>query len=376
MCQKVPERNPLLCVMPPFVLEAIIKNGTPAQRAAALATLSVTSTLRSMRSTQALAQANTVRRAPMTALVPGQAPPINRSIYDGKLSNDLPGTLVLSEGQEYHGTDEAVKEAFKYLGSTFQFYFEAYGRNSIDDAGLPLIATVNYREDPSEPYSNAAWTGEQMIFGDGDGSFFLKRMTRSADVMGHELTHGVVQYGRNLIYLGQSGALNESVADVFGSLVKQFLAGQTAEQADKDPTGWLIGDELIDDTKVKSKSGHTALRSLKAPGTAFDDPVWGKDPQPDRMSKYVNTLKDRGGVHTNSGIPNKAFYLAATAIKGKAWEKAGLVWYQTIHDLALPGNATFVQFARVTLSNAAQQFGRDSDVYRHIADAWKAVEVL
>ncbi|CAM5676724.1 hypothetical protein SFUMM280S_07534 [Streptomyces fumanus] len=156
-----------------------------------------------------------------------------------------------------------------------------------------------------------------MVFGDGDGEIFLD-FTIPVDVIGHELVHGVTQYTANLTYFGQPGALNESVSDVFGSLIKQYTLGQSADQAD-----WLIGAGLL-----APRVTGVALRSLKAPGTAYDDDVLGKDPQPATMDDYVRTGRDNGGVHINSGIPNHAFYLAATALGGNAWERAGQIWYR------------------------------------------------
>ena len=218
--------------------------------------------------------------------------------------------MVRREGDAPTG-DVAVDEAYDGLGATFALFWEAYQRNSIDDAGMPLDATVHYDQD----YDNAFWDGTQMVFGDGDGELF-NRFTISLDVIGHELTHGVTEKESGLAYFNQSGALNESISDVFGSLVKQRLLGQTADQAD-----WLIGAELL-----TAKVNGVALRSMKAPGTAYDDPVLGKDPQPGHMNDFVRTNQDNGGVHINSGIPNRAFYLAATAIGGKAWDQAGQIW--------------------------------------------------
>src|SRR5690606_37493232 len=157
-----------------------------------------------------------------------------------------------------------------------------------------------------------------MVFGDGDGEIF-RRFTSSLSVVGHELTHGVTQYTSNLVYRGQSGTLNESVSDVFGALVEQFSAGQRTETA-----SWLIGEGLFTD-QVEGR----ALRSLKAPGTAYDDDILGADPQPDHMDGYITTDDDNGGVHLNSGIPNRAFYLVADSVGGHAWERAGRIWYDT-----------------------------------------------
>jgi Zn-dependent metalloprotease len=254
--------------------------------------------------------------------------------------------------------DSEANEAYDGLGATFDFYADAYDRNSIDDEGLHLDATVHY----GRAYDNAFWNGQQMVFGDGDGDLF-NRFTISLDVIAHELTHGVTGDEARLVYLGQAGALNESISDVFGSLVKQYARKQTAEQAD-----WLIGQGLF-----TANVHGVALRSMKAPGTAFDDPVLGRDPQPSTMAGYVHTSADNGGVHTNSGIPNHAFYLAAVALGGYAWERAGRIWYETLRDKRLKPTATFRQFARCTVINAAHFFGGAER--QAVAAAWAEVGI-
>src|SRR2546427_3922895 len=136
-----------------------------------------------------------------------------------------------------------------------------------------------------------------------------------------------------LSYHGQSGALNESMSDVFGSLVKQMAAGQTADKAD-----WLIGAGLL----MPSVSG-VALRSMKDPGTAYNDPQLGQDPQPANMANYLDTTDDNGGVHINSGIPNHAFFLTATKIGGYCLGKASRPWYCRLPTL--PPGATALHSA-------------------------------
>jgi Zn-dependent metalloprotease len=180
-------------------------------------------------------------------------------------------------------------------------------------------------------------------------------------VIGHELTHGVTEDTLGLRYIGQSGALNESISDVFGSLVKQFVLGQTAGQAD-----WLIGAGILG----PALSG-VALRSMKAPGTAFDGDI-----QPAKMGDYVRTASDNGGVHINSGIPNHAFYLAATAIGGCAWDGAGRIWYETMCRRTVGPNTQFRSFASATVESAERLFGPDSTQSRAVAQAWMAVGVL
>jgi Zn-dependent metalloprotease len=200
-----------------------------------------------------------------------------------------------------------------------------------------------------------------MVYGDGDGQIF-NRFTMSLDVIGHELTHGVTQYEAAPKYQGQPGALNESLSDVFGNLVKQYKLNQTVDKAD-----WLIGAGLFS-RKIKG----VALRSMKSPGTAYDDPTIGKDTQPARMKDYVNTSSDNGGVHINSGIPNRAFYLTAVEIGGKAWESAGNIWYITLRD-RLRERSDFQEMANLTYGVAGSIFGKDSKEQKAVFKGWEAV---
>ncbi len=334
------------------MLHRIALQGSAKQREAALATLATDQTLRVSRATHELLDAGSHR-----GLLAVPATAKQRTIYDAQERETLPGKTVRVEGSG-RSRDVAVNEAYDGLGATFDFYAGAYDRNSIDDEGLHLDASVHY----GRRYDNAFWNGQQMVFGDGDGDLF-NRFTIALDVIGHELTHGVTGDEAKLVYLGQAGALNESISDVFGSLVKQYARKETADRAD-----WLIGAGLF-----TSKVHGVALRSMKAPGTAYDDPVLGRDPQPATMSGYVHTSSDNGGVHTNSGIPNHAFYLAAIALGGHAWEKAGRIWYETLRDKRLKPTATFLQFARYTVANAEHGFGAAER--KAVAAAWDAVGI-
>src|SRR5690606_8588291 len=154
-------------------------------------------------------------------------------------------------------------------------------------------------------------------------------------------------------------ALNESVADVFGALVEQYAANQSADEAT-----WLIGAGLFTD-RVEGQ----ALRSLAEPGTAYDDDVLGRDPQPAHMDDYIHTDQDNGGVHLNSGIPTTAFHLVATALGGQAWQVAGRIWYEAL-SAGLSATATFADFARVTVEVA-----RRHDAADVVCSAWQAVGV-
>ena len=345
----------LYCILPPHILHQIAVNGDKEERAAAVQTLAADQTLRSMRSEFNAAGGPT----PSPSMMLSAEGEKRRTIYDTRNTQNLPGVIVRAEGAP-PTKDVAVNEAYDGLGATFDFYWEQYQRNSIDDAGLPLNATVHFGRN----YDNAFWNGDRMVFGDGDGKLF-NRFTISVDVIGHELTHGVTQDEAQLTYSNQSGALNESISDVFGSLIKQFSLKQTADQAD-----WLIGAGLL----AKGVSG-VALRSMKAPGTAYDDPVLGKDPQPAHMRNFVHTIEDNGGVHINSGIPNRAFYLVAAALGGHAWEKAGKIWYQTLTDKRLKHSANFAAFAQLTADNAAKLYGMSGVEHKAVHDAWATVGV-
>ena len=281
-----------------------------------------------------------------------------RTVYDAHNSQQLPGALMRGEG-DLPTADPAVNEAYDGAGAVYDFYKSVFQRNSIDNRGMRLDATVHY----DQGFDNALWNGSQMIYGDGDGEIF-GRFTTAIDVIAHELTHGVTQFEAGLEYQGQSGALSESISDVFGSLVKQKLAGQSAAQAD-----WLIGVGLFKPT-VKAQ----AIRSLKAPGTAYDDPDVGKDPQPAAMKDLVQTGDDNGGVHLNSGIPNHAFYLAATALGGNAWDKAGLIWYTALPRIADP-KADFQYFADLTTKVAGELYGAGGDEQKALTDSWTQVGI-
>ena len=215
-------------------------------------------------------------------------------------------------------------------------------------------------------YDNAFWDGQGMVFGDGDGLTFTD-FTKSLDVIGHELTHGVTEQAAGLEYHIEPGALNESMSDVMGSLVKQWSLKQTVDQAD-----WLIGAEIF-----TPDIQADALRSMKAPGTAYDNADFGKDPQPDHMSRFVHLPDtedgDFGGVHINSGIPNKAFYLVATGIGGNAWQAPGHIWYESLK--ASSPTTRFQEFADTTYAKAGQLYGTARTEQRAVQNAWGEVGI-
>ncbi|HSP35960.1 MAG TPA: M4 family metallopeptidase [Thermoanaerobaculia bacterium] len=342
-------RGSAVCsIIPPHILRNIAESGDEDARRNALAALETTAHARGQRAVL----------AEMSRGIGVPAGEKRRTIYDARNTRDLPGKLVRGEGQDAV-RDVAVNEAFDGAGKTYDFYKRVYGRNSVDDRGLRLDGTVHY----GVRYENALWNGRQMIYGDGDGRYF-NRFTECLDVIAHELTHGVTQYTAALEYDAQSGALNEHFSDVFGILTKQYAHRQTAAKSN-----WLIGEGIF------TKKVHgAAIRSMKAPGTAYDDPVIGKDPQPSRMKDYVATELDNGGVHVNSGIPNRAFYEISILLGGKAWEIAGKIWYRALAR-ELRARASFQDCADATWRAAGDLFGAGSGPQHAVLAAWKTVGI-
>lgn len=342
-------------IVPSELLKEIAKNSSGREQDIALHSLSLSSFIRGKRNVL-----STI--APVAAVSVGQ---MRRSVYDMKNdgnADDLPGQLVRSE-DDPESTDIGVNQAFDGAGATYKFYKDNFDRNGIDDNGMRMDSSVHFDKD----YDNAFWDGKQMVYGDGDGNVFQKGcFTSCIDVIGHEMTHGVMDYESNLLYQGQSGALNESFSDVMGIQVKQYALGQTVEQAD-----WLIGAGMFT-PNIKG----VALRSMKAPGTAYDSSLLGgQDPQPATMDDYVRTSKDNGGVHLNSGIPNHAFYLVATKLGGYAWEKAGKIWYNSFLHGRVRTNASFKDAANITSQVARELFGAGSPEQKAVIEGWAGVGI-
>ena len=339
------------CIIPPHMLEAIKLRGDASMRAMAENLEAFSASVRLKRQ-EAVPQGGYLI-APAAA---GDQP--DRETYDAQEGTTLPGKPVRREGDPPVG-DPTADEAHDGAGDTYRLYRDVYGRHSLDGSGLKLKSTVHF----SKKFNNAFWNGQQMVYGDGDGTIFVP-LTRSLSVIGHELSHGVVQFSGGLVYQDQSGALNESFADVFGVLTEQYKKGESAAQA-----SWLVGDGILG----PAIQGD-ALRSLKAPGTAYADPILGTDPQPFHMDEFVVTSGDNGGVHINSGVPNHAFYLLSQYLGGNAWEKAGHIWYDAMQAINNP-HATFENWADQTVAIARTRFGVGSLEAVFTRRAWKLVGI-
>lgn len=346
--------NPSQCIVPPYIADKI-SSKTTTRGAPAGTDKAVANKIREERQ-----QAGAVPAATRGAAVPEK---MSIKIYAA--GTVLPGNQIWQDGDPVTAnTDAAVKDVIQGGESTWNFFKNIFSRNSLDNKGMTQVHSVHFSEGPGRPFGNALWNGKQMIYGDGDGVHYAS-FTSDIDIIAHELTHGIIKFEANLDYNGQSGALNESFADVFGILVKQWATKTAARKSN-----WLIGENILIGRQY-------ALRSLKAPGSAYiNHPDLQNDPQPAVMSNYIEMEDDFGGVHYNSGIPNHAFYVTAFELGGNAWEKAGRIWYGALTDKnLLKKKASFSDARKATLQKAAALFGEKSKEVKAVEKGWKETEV-
>ncbi len=232
-----------------------------------------------------------------------------RYVYDSENKYEQRVTLLRKENED-PVDDITTNTVYDKTGFVRDYFKNTFSVNSIDDNGMDIISNIRYGKN----YNNAYWDGDEMTFGEGDKVQF-KDFTGAIDIIAHEMTHGITQFTENLDYYGQSGALNEHFSDVFGTVIKQKFLRHDLDSAD-----WLIGDAI-----VTEKFPGKAIRSMKAPGTANDF-----DRQPDHMDNYYTGNDDNQGVHINSGIPNRAFYLTAMEL---GLDTSALLWFKTLKKL-------------------------------------------
>lgn len=354
---------PCCFILPSHVLVEVTECGTPEQREAATRALTTSAAIRGRRQILTdMALSPGLGAAGVRQLAPQSAG--HKTVYDAHHGGSaaLPGTRVRGE-DDPPARDVSVNEAFEGANLTHDFFRDVFNRKSIDDEGMELVSSVHF----GNAYDNAFWNGLQMVYGDGSGTLFqVGSLTKDVAVIAHEISHGIVQFTSGLIYSKQSGALNESFADVFGSMVKQYGLDQDVTRAD-----WLVGAGILGPVL-----GGVALRSMKDPGTAYP-----RDRQVGHMDDYQDLpddgdpRNDNGGVHINSGIPNRAFHLVATKLGGRSWERAGRIWYETL-TRPLNRDADFAAAADATIAAAASLFGRGGEEEQAVRAAWQEVGVL
>jgi Zn-dependent metalloprotease len=341
-------------IVPPVILRSYSRDANldPNLRSKLQETFAETKRLKVVRDAARVALLATRTSTPSTAAARAVAAgaAVQQMLFDCQHRQSLPGRTVSDPAQS---SDEAVKQVFDVTGKVADFYQEILKRNSIDNQGMDLVSSVHYRVN----FDNAFFNGQQMVYGDGDGDLFID-FWRSPDVVGHELTHGVTQYESGLRYEGESGALNESISDVFGAVFNQWIRGWAIDRDE----GWLIGAGIMG-PRAKN-GGKTCLRDMVTPGDAHC-----LSPQPDSYDNFDPTAD----VHENSGIPNKAFAVFARSVGGNAWDTAIKVWYAACIDRRLSSGATFADFGGLTMEAAETLGGRD--LRSKAQAAWEAVHV-
>lgn len=275
--------------------------------------------------------------------------PLAVAVFDCGHGTQLPGTPIT---EPEASPDATARRAFVETTAVADFYKELFGRDSIDDAGMALLSSIHY----SVRFNNAFWNGSQMTYGDGDGNIFID-FTKADDVIGHELTHGVTQHSLGLAYVNQAGGLNESMSDVFGSMFRQWRAYQDVNSAD-----WLIGKDIMGPGALAR--GFTCLRDMANPAAEHC-----LAPQPTQFAEYHDGMDP----HESSGIPNFAFYLAAMALGGHSWERAGRIWYWALTGFAPRPYMKMRRFANRTRWLAGRLFPDEPGVQAAVDDAWTAV---
>lgn len=278
------------------------------------------------------------------------------STYTANNRSTTNGSLMYKNSRDI--SDAAAVSAHSYAEVVYDFYKNMFNRNSIDDNGMSINSVVHY----GSRYNNAFWNGYKMVYGDGDGSYF-RALSGDLDVVAHEMTHGVTTHTCDLNYENQPGALNESMSDVLGVLIQTYdkynvKNGGTWQFNSSD---WVVGDDIY----TPSVSGD-ALRSLANP-TLYD--------QPAHMNNYENLPNtengDYGGVHINSGIPNKAAYYVASSI---GCEKTAKIYYRALTQY-FNNTTSFAQARRGLVQAAKDLYGNDSTEAQAVGTAFSNVGI-
>ncbi|KAG0350266.1 Translation initiation factor 3 subunit b [Podila minutissima] len=363
LCNQSAIPGPCCSIIPSYVLKYIAENPdvSPESREIASKTLNVIPAIHQARAT-----------AVATTTPHNRERRLHRTMYDAKQGDDFNDRELLFSDPNGPGVnpDQSAVNVYRHFEQIFDFYHDVFGRNSFDDNFAEFDGNVHYDGNgPPLGYFNAFWDGRRhFAFGDGDLRLFGS-FANILDITAHEVTHAVVQYTARLAFGNQTGALNESISDVFGSMIKQYYAPRGKQKVTE--ADWLIGEGIFLVPNAR------ALRDMAHPGEAYNNPLVGRDEQGASMSAYFEGDEDDGGVHMNCGIPNRAFHLAAMSIGGFSWEGAGKVWYASLTDPDLrriDNRIAFKEFAELTCRHA-QELGGQPWLDK-VKNAWITVEVL
>ena len=291
-------------------------------------------------------------------------PPLTPSPREVWTAKKLPPTQILSTTSLQTTPDLSANTCFKNMQVVDNFCRDQFQRCPVPNSTRLMKAYIY----DANAYNNAFWQPQtqDIHFGEVDPRIFRQSFETSLDVTMHEFGHSITSFSADLVYRNQSGALNESLSDVWAIMLMHHSKNQRAN----DPNAsWLIGENVI----ATSDGTSGSLRSMSRPGTAYQNhPILKSDPQPDHMNRYDQTLKDNGGVHTNSGIPNRAFHLAAVGLQEGSWLRVGHVWMEALSQSQSTDD--FATFANRTITVANQRYS--GQVANIVGKAWQDVGVL
>lgn len=280
-----------------------------------------------------------------------------RHLFDCGHNWSYPRQPTISETEIHGATSNQSNIGIVIMDKIYDFFHNEFGRHSFDNRDRPLEFYVNY----GIKYNNAFWDGESCVFGDGDRRIFGTFLTPNIGY--HEYGHSIMQYESNCEYYGQAGAINEHFSDVVACMGDQYEAKQTVDEAN-----WLIGEGLF------LLPDCPALRDMANPGQAYNHPTVGRDPQPAHMRDIYKGKEDNAGVHINSGILNRLFYIACMEVGGYSWDVMGKIWYKTIVTRTR-SKPSFRSFTNSLKKEAIEQHGKGSGPHNSIKRACREVGI-
>lgn len=284
------------------------------------------------------------------SLTPGVAGR-KRETYTTNNTTNLPGTLLMSETSPL-SQDLVANEAHVNSANVYAYFAAVFNRNSLDNKGGLIKSTVHYDKN----YNNAFWNNTEMVYGDGDGKFFIP-LTKGLDVCAHEMSHAVTSFTCNLMYLGQSGALNESFSDMMGKSCEHWVNKEFVPEN----ANWILGDKI-----VGSEFPGKGIRSFK------NEKAYTGDSQPKHMKNFYIGMQDNGGVHINSGIPNHMFYNLCLIMKQPSYGKPIQIVYNA-HTKYVGQFTNFSGYAKAMVKSAQELYG--AEAVDAVKQAWSIVGI-
>ena len=354
-------RNPLFCVVPPYLLSHVAARGNERQRSWALRTLSADTTIRQARAVNTKARGRKGPREGYDALAAAAPAARNRVIWDAEHTWEVTGGRRVRDEHGKPTGDPAVDEAFDGLGETWDFWQDVFSRDSIDDENMPMRGVVHYGEE----YPNAFWDGRRMVFGDGDGEIFA-RFTKSLDVIGHELGHGVIEDEAALEYHGQSGRAERARGG------RRRDHGQAAQARSHRRRGGLADRRRPARRAVRGR--RAALDEGARDGLRRPAARQGPAARPlARLRAHVRGQRRR--AHQLGDPEPRLLPARQRPRRASRGRRPGRIWYDALRSPLLTPTATFRQFARITHRAARQRFGPGSDQAKAVRAAWAEVGI-